>query len=173
NQTITSDTREKAFNPLFQWTARWKGDINTSLRSNTSEQNTIRYQRNVTSDTSTVRPTLQDRLIGTTITDQNGMQADMSYSLRGRFQRSLELNLSFQLGANKQSELQRSASDTPAEPIVRQDSSNWSLSLGTQYAFSTRFTGGANFRHERRKDRIRDLTNVAWDFRFWGEIGFQ
>ena len=173
NQNLTSDTRETSFNPLFQWTARWKGDINTSLRSNKSEQNTLRYQRNVTADTATVRPTLADRLIGTTLTKQNGMQADLSYSLRGRFQRSLELNLSFQLGSNTQSELQRSATGTPADPIVRQDGSNWSLSLGTQYAFSTRFTGGANFRHERRKDRIRDLTNVAWDFRFWGEIGFQ
>ncbi|MDA0710306.1 MAG: cell surface protein SprA, partial [bacterium] len=173
SQNITSDTREKAFNPLFQWTARLKGDITTSLRTNKSEQNTIRYQRNVSSDTATVRPSLSDRLIGTTITEQNAMQADMSYSLRGRFERSLELNLSFQLGGNVQSELQRSSADTPVEPIVRQDGSNWSVSLGTQYAFSNRFTGGANFRHERRKDRIRDLTNIAWDFRFWGEIGFQ
>lgn len=173
DQSLTSDTREKAFNPLFQWTARWRGEINTSVRGNKSEQSTIRYQRNVTSDTSTVRPSLQDRLIGTTLTNQDGMQADLSYSLRGRFQRSLELNLSFQLGSNTQVELQRSASDTPPDPIVRQDGSNWSLSLGTQYAFSSRFTGGANFRHERRKDKIRDLTNVAWDFRFWGEIGFQ
>jgi len=173
NRSITSDTREKSFNPLFQWTARWKGDINTSIRSNKSEQNTIRYQRNVTADTATVRPTLADRLIGTTLTKQNALQADLSFSVRGRFERSLELNLGFQLGANTQSELQRSTSDVPAAPIVRQDGSNWSLSLGSQYAFSSRFTGGANFRHERRKDIIRDLTNVAWDFRFWGEIGFQ
>lgn len=173
NETITSDTREKSFNPLFQWTARWRGDITTSLRGNKSEQNTIRYQRNVTADTATVRPTLADRLIGTTVTKQNAMQADLNYSLRGRFERSLELTLNFQLGGNTQTEFQRSAADTPADPIVRQDGSNWSLSVGTQYAFSSRFTGGANFRHERRKDRIRDLTNVAWDFRFWGEIGFQ
>jgi cell surface protein SprA len=173
NQSLTSDTREKAFNPLFQWTARWKGDINTSLRTNKSEQNTVRYQRNVTADTATVRPTLADRLIGTTLTKQNAVQADLSFSVRGRFERSLELNLGFQLGGNTQSELQRSAADTPAEPIIRQDGSNWSLNVGSQYAFSSRFTGGANFRHERRKDLIRDLTNVAWNFRFWGEIGFQ
>ena len=172
--SITSDAKETAYNPLFQWTARWKGDINTSLSGRKSLSNDIRYQRNVTADTASVQPSLADRLIGTTLTESGSLQADLRYSLRGRFQRSLELNLGFSRANNIQTELPRTAAtDTAATPIIRQNSTTWSLSLGTQYAFSSRFTGGTNFRHERRKDRVRDLTNITWDFRFWGEIGFQ
>jgi len=171
---LTSDAREISYNPLFQWSARWKGDINTSLSGRQSSSNEIRYQRNVTPDTASVQPTLADRLIGTTLTENGSIQADLRYSLRGKFQRSLELNFTFQTNNNLQTELPRSAEpDVPTDPIIRQDSTSWSVSLGTQYAFSSRFTGGATFRHERRKDRLRDLTNVTWDFRFWGEIGFQ
>ncbi|MDP6039284.1 MAG: hypothetical protein QGG64_12095, partial [Candidatus Latescibacteria bacterium] len=173
-RSITSNAKETAYNPLFQWTARWKGDINTSLSGRKSQTNDIRYQRNVTADTASVQPSLADRLIGTTLTETGSLQADLRYSLRGRFQRSLELNLTFSRSNNTQTELPRTAAtDTTAAPIVRQNSTTWSMSLGTQYAFSSRFTGGTNFRHERRKDRVRDLTNVTWDFRFWGEIGFQ
>ena len=91
-----------------------------------------------------------------------------------KVQRSLELNFTFGRSTNTQIEFPRQATpDQTVEPIPRQDSVTWSFSLGTQYAFSSKFTGGTNFRLERRKDAIRDLTNVTWDFRFWGEIGFQ
>ena len=171
---LTSDAREISYNPLFQWSARWKGDVNTTFSRRQSRNDEIRYQRNVTVDTTSVQPTLADRLIGTTLTDNNTLQADVRYSLRGRFQRTLDLTLSFSRNLNTQTEMPRSAEpDVPAEPIIRQDSASWSVSLSTQYAFSSRFTGGTTFRHERRKDKLRDLTNVTWDFRFWGEIGFQ
>lgn len=171
---LTSDAREIAYNPLFQWSARWKGDVNTTFSRRQSNNDEIRYQRNVTADTVSVQPTLADRLIGTTLTENGTLQADVRYSLRGRFQRTLDLTLSFSRNLNTQTEMPRSAEpDVPAEPIIRQNSTSWSVSLGTQYAFSSRFTGGTTFRHERRQDHLRDLTNVTWDFRFWGEIGFQ
>ncbi len=171
---LTSDAREISYNPLFQWSARWKGDMNTTFSRRQSRNDEIRYQRNVTADTASVQPTLADRLIGTTLTENGTLQADVRYSLRGRFQRTLDLTLSFSRNLNTQTEMPRSAEpDVPAEPIIRQNSTSWSVSLGTQYAFSSRFTGGTTFRHERRKDHLRDLTNVTWDFRFWGEIGFQ
>ncbi len=171
---LTSDAREIAYNPLFQWSARWKGDVNTTFSRRQSNNDEIRYQRNVTVDTVSVQPTLADRLIGTTLTENGTLQADVRYSLRGRFQRTLDLTLSFSRNLNTQTEMPRSAEpDVPAEPIIRQNSTSWSVSLGTQYAFSSRFTGGTTFRHERRQDHLRDLTNVTWDFRFWGEIGFQ
>ena len=171
---LTSDAREISYNPLFQWSARWKGDVNTTFSRRQSRNDEIRYQRNVTVDTTSVQPTLADRLIGTTLTNNNTLQADVRYSLRGRFQRTLDLTLSYSRNLNTQTEMPRSAEpDVPAEPIIRQDSASWSVSLSTQYAFSSRFTGGTTFRHERRKDKLRDLTNVTWDFRFWGEIGFQ
>jgi len=171
---LTSDAREISYNPLFQWSARWKGDVNTTFSRRQSNNDEIRYQRNVTADTVSVQPSLADRLIGTTLTENGTLQADVRYSLRGRFQRTLDLTLSFSRNLNTQTEMPRSAEpDVPAEPIIRQNSTSWSVSLGTQYAFSSRFTGGTTFRHERRKDHLRDLTNVTWDFRFWGEIGFQ
>lgn len=171
---LTSDAREIAYNPLFQWSARWKGDVNTTFSRRQSNNDEIRYQRNVTVDTVSVQPTLADRLIGTTLTENGTLQADVRYSLRGRFQRTLDLTLSFSRNLNTQTEMPRSAEpDVPTEPIIRQNSTSWSVSLGTQYAFSSRFTGGTTFRHERRQDHLRDLTNVTWDFRFWGEIGFQ
>lgn len=171
---LTSDAREIAYNPLFQWSARWKGDVNTTFSRRQSNNDEIRYQRNVTVDTVSVQPTLADRLIGTTLTENGTLQADVRYSLRGRFQRTLDLTLSFSRNLNTQTEMPRSAEpDVPTEPIIRQNSTSWSVSLGTQYAFSSRFTGGTTFRHERRQDHLRDLTNVTWDFRFWGNIGFQ
>ncbi len=172
---ITSDANETAYNPLIQWSARWKGDVNTTFSSRRTQTNDIRYQRNVTADTTSVQPTLADRLIGTTLTKNSTLQADTRYSLRGKFQRNLDLNISFSRTKNTQTEIPRSAEpDVVAQPIIRQNTTAWSVSLGTQYAFSSRFTGGTTFRHERRKDELREgLTNVTWDFRFWGEIGFQ
>ena len=148
--------------------------MNTTFSRRQSRNDEIRYQRNVTVDTTSVQPTLAERLIGTTLTENGTLQADMRYTLRGKFQGNLDLTLSYSRTSNTQTEMPRSAEpDVPAEPIIRQNSKSWSVSLSTQYAFSSRFTGGTTFRHERRKDHLRDLTNVTWDFRFWGEIGFQ
>ena len=172
---LTSDAKEISYNPLFQWSARWKGNVNTTFSRRQSRNDEIRYQRNVTVDTTSVQPTLADRLLSTTLTESGSSQADVRYSLRGKLQRNLDLTLSFSNTFNKQTEMPRSAEpDVPADPIIRQDSTSWSVSLGTQYNFSSRFTGGTTFRHERRIDNLREgLTNVTWDFRFWGEIGFQ
>ncbi|MXX15190.1 MAG: hypothetical protein F4Z86_17395, partial [Gemmatimonadetes bacterium] len=130
---LTSDAREISYNPLFQWSARWKGDVNTTFSRRQSRNDEIRYQRNVTADTASVQPTLADRLIGTTLTENGTLQADVRYSLRGRFQRTLDLTLSFSRNLNTQTEMPRSAEpDVPAEPIIRQNSTSWSVSLGTQ-----------------------------------------
>ncbi|MCZ6634559.1 MAG: cell surface protein SprA [bacterium] len=174
NLNLTEERSEKALAPLFQWSARWKGQLNTTLRSNRRRSDALRYQRNVSTDPNAQQPTLADRLIGTTQTESSDLQADLRYSIRGRFQRSLDLTLTFNWSAQLQSELPRaSRTDQPPEPVIRQDNKTWQLNLSAQYAFSSQFTGGANFRHERRQDRLRDLTNVSWEFRFWGEIGFQ
>ena len=174
-QFITSDAKETGFNPLFQWSARWKGGVNTTLSSRQTQTDDIRYQRNVIADETVAPPSLADRLISTTLTKNSTLQADARYSLQGRLQSNLELNLSFSRTINTQTEIPRSATpDVIPEPIIRQNTESWSVTLGTQYAFSSRFTGGTTFRHERRIDQLREgLTNVTWDFRLWGEIGFQ
>ena len=174
-QFITSDAKETGFNPLFQWSARWKGGVNTTLSSRQTETDDIQYQRNIITDETVAPPSLADRLISTTLTKNGTLQADARYSLQGRLQSNLELNLSFSRTKNTQTEIPRSAvPDVIPEPIIRQNTESWSVTVGTQYAFSSRFTGGTTFRHERRIDHLREgLTNVTWDFRLWGEIGFQ
>ena len=83
---LISDAKEISYNPLFQWNARWIGDVNTTFSRRETSTDEIRYQRNVTVDTASVQPTLADRLIGTTLTENGTLQADVRYSLRGKFQ---------------------------------------------------------------------------------------
>ena len=177
DRLLTSDAKESGFNPLFNWTARWKAQMSTTLRANSSTTTDLRYQRNVSSDTASVQPSLQDRLIGTTITKQLNLQSQLQYSLSSKFfktQSNIDLNLTFSQTSNQQQELPRASSpDAEVEPVTRRDDSTWSASLGASYRFSSRFTGGTSFRHESRKDKLRDLTNKVWEFRLYGEIEFQ
>ncbi len=172
---LTSDSRKTDYNPLFSWTSRWKNQMNINIRSNRSQQNALRYQRNVVTDTTDVPPTLQERLIGTTIDESSTLQGNLKYTLKffKKLQSNIDLDLGYSTSTNQQKEIPRSAApDEPVEPVIRRSESTWQASLSAQYRFSSQFTGGARLRHESRKDRLRDLTNRTWEFRLWGEIRF-
>ncbi|MDP6775822.1 MAG: hypothetical protein QGI83_03550, partial [Candidatus Latescibacteria bacterium] len=173
-QTLTSDGTKVDYNPLIAWTARWKGQLSTTLRSNRSRQNDLRYQRNI-ADTSAVQPTLEERLIGTTIDERSALQANLGYTLQffERLKSNVDIDLGYTTSEELQKEIPRSTSpDEAVEPVIRRHEGIWSASLAAQYQFSSQFTGGARLRHENRKDRLRDLTNRSWEFRLWGEIRF-
>ena len=173
-QTLTSDGTKADYNPLIAWTARWKGQLSTTLRSNQSRQSDLRYQRNI-ADTSAAQPALQDRLIGTTIDERSALQANLGYTLQffERLKSNVDIDLGFTTSSELQKELPRSTSPEEAvEPVIRRHEGIWSASLAAQYQFSSQFTGGARLRHENRRDRLRDLTNRSWEFRLWGEIRF-
>jgi hypothetical protein len=175
--SLTSDSEETAYNPLLQWNARWKGQLSTTLRTTVSSSDDLRYQRNVASDTATVVPTLQERLIGTTLNETSGFTASVKYALSSRFfkklQGNLDLDLSFGKNGSLQKEIPRTVAATDTvEAVIRRNEDSWNASLAAQYQFSSKFTGGTRLRRESRTDVLRDLTNNIWEFRLWGEIRF-
>lgn len=177
DNVLTSDARRTEFRPLIAWTARWKNKMNTIFRRNRSRQRDLRYQRNVAADTTVVQPTLEERLIGTTLTETSQFTASLRYSLSSKFVRKLQSNLDLTLeygtSTNLKREIPRSVDATETEQaVVRQSEDRWHASLSGQYQFSSKFTGGTRFRHENRKDKLRDLNNKVWEFKVWGEIRF-
>lgn len=174
---LTNDSKQTAFSPLFAWQARWKNQMSTSVQIRKTRNNDLRYQRNVGTDTTNVEPTLQERLIGTTITEQSQLNATLRYALSSKFFKKLQSNLDFTMefgtGTNLQKEIPRSAALTDSvQAVIRRNEDTWRASLAAQYQFSSKFTGGTQLRHDSRKDKLRDLTNRVWEFRVWGEIRF-
>jgi len=174
---LTNDSKQVAFTPLFAWQARWKNQMSTSLQLRKSKTDDLRYQRNVGTDTTNVQPTLEERLIGTTITEQSQLNATLRYALNPKFFKKLQSNLDFTVefgqGTNLQKEIPRSAAlSDSVQAVIRRNESTWRASLAAQYQFSSKFTGGTQLRHDSRKDKLRDLTNRVWEFRVWGEIRF-
>lgn len=177
DNVLTSDTRRTEYRPLIAWQARWKNRMNTQFRRNRSRQSDLRYQRNVAADTTVAQPTLEERLIGTTITETSQFNATLRYSLSSKFvkklQSNLDLTLEYGTNTSLKREIPRNAEAAETEQaVVRQSDDRWHASLAGQYEFSSKFTGGTRFRHENRKDKLRDLNNRVWEFRVWGEIRF-
>ena len=177
DDVLTSDTRRTDFRPLIRWQARWKNKMHTNFSTNRSRQNDLRYQRNVAADTTVAQPTLEERLIGTTITETSQFTASLRYSLSSKFfsklQSNLDLTLEYGTNTSLKREIPRNAEATETEQaVVRQSDDRWHASLAGQYQFSSKFTGGTRLRHENRKDKLRDLNNRVWEFRVWGEIRF-
>ncbi len=177
DNVLTSDIRRTELRPLIAWQARWKNKMNTNFRTNRSRQNDLRYQRNVATDSTVTQPTLEERLIGTTITETSQFTASLRYSLSSKFfnrmQSNLDLTLEYGTSASLKKEIPRGAEATDTiQAVVRQSDDRWNASLAGQYQFSSKFTGGTRFRHESRKDKLRDLNNRIWEFKVWGEIRF-
>ena len=177
DNVLTNDTRRTEFRPLIRWQARWKNKMSTNFSTNRSRQNDLRYQRNVATDSTVTQPTLEERLIGTTITETSQFTASLRYSLSSKFfskmQSNLDLTLEYGTNNSLKKEIPRSAEAIEAaEAVVRQRDDRWHASLAGQYQFSSKFTGGTRFRHENRNDKLRDLNNRVWEFRVWGEIRF-
>jgi hypothetical protein len=174
--TITNDREQTQFSPLVNLSTRWKNGLSTTFRTNRSRQSDLKYQRNVSADSSGAFPTLDARLIGTTITTTSEFTTEMRYSLSPRIfetlQSSIDLTLDFKMGSSLAREIPRAAPGEEAAPFQTTDQTTIGGQLGAQYRFSSHFTGGLNFRHERTNDRIRDLTNVVYEFRVFGEIEF-
>ncbi len=177
DNVLTSDTRRTEFRPLIRWQARWKNKMTTNVSTNRSRQNDLRYQRNVATDSTVTQPTLEERLIGTTITEQSQFTASLRYSLSSKFftklQSNLDLTVEYGTNTSLKREIPRNAEATETDQaVVRQSDDRWHASLAGQYEFSSKFTGGTRFRHENRKDKLRDVNNRVWEFRVWGEIRF-
>jgi t-SNARE complex subunit (syntaxin) len=105
----------------------------------------------------------------------------LRYSIKPKIFESLEsnidLDLTFTTSSNRQIERPRviaepEPGEDPQEEIIRRNESTWSGQIAAQYRFSENFTGGLSFRHERRKDKLRELTNMTYEFRLFGEIEF-
>jgi hypothetical protein len=131
----------------------------------------------VATDSTVTQPTLEERLIGTTITETSQFTASLRYSLSSKFfskmQSNLDLTVEYGTNNSLKKEIPRSAEAIEAaEAVVRQRDDRWHASLAGQYQFSSKFTGGTRFRHENRKDKLRDLNNRVWEFKVWGEIRF-
>jgi len=174
---LTNDSKQTAFTPLFAWQARWKNQMSTSVQLRSSKNRDLRYQRNVRTDSTSAQPTLEERLIGTTLTEQSQLNVTLRYSLSSKFfkklQSNLDLTVEFGQGTNLQKEIPRSAAQSDSvQAVIRRNDDTWRASLAAQYQFSSKFTGGTQLRHDNRKDKLRDLTNKVWEFRVWGEIRF-
>ena len=171
--SVTSDSRNTIYRPLYQWTARLKNKMTLNFRGDQSERTDLRYQRNVGDEA----PPLQTRLLGKTITDQSDFKSTLTYYWKPGFLESLKGNINVDLdytrGSSRVTEIPRTTSeDEPAEPVMRKDQSTWSAHLAAQYKFSNTFTGGTRFHHRNIEDRLRVSTNKEWGFKLWGEIRF-
>tara|TARA_A100001037_G_scaffold247879_1_gene229971 strand:- start:1581 stop:2051 length:471 start_codon:yes stop_codon:yes gene_type:complete len=155
--------------------------MSTTLQTNRTRNTDLRYQRNVQEKDDGSFPTLEERKIGTTITNSSSLRAQLRYSIKPKIFESLQSNIdmdfTFQMSDNTQVERPRIVAEPepgeePQEEIIRRNEATWSGQVGAQYRFSENFTGGLSFRNERRKDKLRELTNMTYEFRLFGEIEF-
>ena len=167
--------------PMVSLSTQWKNGMSTTLQTNRTRGTDLRYQRNVQVDEAGNFPTLEERTIGTTITNTRNLRANLRYSIKPRIfeslQSNIDMDLTFQTSGNQQVERPRiiaepEPGEEPQEEIIRRDENTWSGQIGAQYRFSENFTGGLSFRHEQRKDKLRELTNMTYEFRVFGEIEF-
>lgn len=179
--SITNDIQERKLSPMLSLSTRWKNGMSTTVQTNRTRSTDLRFQRNVQADEDGRFPTLEERTIGTTITNTGNLRAQLRYSIKPKIFESLQSNIdmdfTFQTSTNRQIERPRVAvvpddGEEPQDEIIRRDEDTWSGQIGAQYRFSDNFTGGLSFRHERRKDKLRELTNITFEFRLFGEIEF-
>ena len=179
--SITNDTKDRKLSPMLSLSTRWKNGMSTTLQTNRTRNTDLRYQRNVQENDDGSFPTLEERKIGTTITNSSSLRAQLRYSIKPKIFESLQSNIdmdfTFQMSDNTQVERPRIVAEPepgeePQEEIIRRNEATWSGQVGAQYRFSENFTGGLSFRNERRKDKLRELTNMTYEFRLFGEIEF-
>lgn len=179
--SITNDIQERKLSPMISLSTRWKNGMSTTVQTNRSHSTDLRFQRNVQANEDGAFPTLEERTIGTTVTNTSNLRAQLRYSIKPKIFESLQSNIdmdfTFQMSDNTQIERPRvvpepEPGEEPQDEIIRRNESTWSGQIGAQYRFSENFTGGLSFRHERRKDLLRELTNNTYEFRLFGEIEF-
>lgn len=178
---ITNDIRERKMSPMISLSTRWKNGMSTTLQTNRTRSTDLRFQRNVQANEDGSFPSLEERTIGTTITNTSNLRAQLRYSIKPKIfeslQSNIDLDLTFQMSDNRQIERPRVVAEPepgeePQDEIIRRSEDTWSGQIGAQYRFSENFTGGLSFRHERRIDQLRELTNMTYEFRVFGEIEF-
>ncbi len=179
--SITNDIKERKLSPMISLSTRWKNGMSTTIQTNRSRSTDLRFQRNVQEDEDGNFPSLEERTIGTTVTNTANLRAQLRYSIKPKIFESLQSNIDFDLtfdtSRNRQIERPRliavpEPGEEPVEEIIRRSESTWSAKIAAQYRFSDNFTGGTSFRHQRRKDKLRELTNMTYEFRLFGEIEF-
>jgi hypothetical protein len=179
--SITNDIQDRQLSPMISFSTRWKNGMSTTVQSSRTRSTDLRFQRNVQENEDGSFPTLEERTIGTTVTNTGNLRAQMRYSIKPKIfeslQSNIDLDFTFQTSSNQQIERPRIAiepepGEEPVDEIIRRNERTWSGQVGAQYRFSDQFTGGLSFRHEHRKDLLRELTNVTYEFRVFGEIEF-
>jgi hypothetical protein len=179
--SITNDIQGRQLNPMISLSTRWKNGMSTTIQTSKTRSTDLRFQRNVQENEDGTFPTLEERTIGTTVTSTGNLRAQLRHSIKPKIfeslQSNIDLDLTFQTTQNQQLERPRVAvepepGEEPVDEIIRRNESSWSAQLAAQYRFSENFTGGFSFRHERRRDKLRELTNVVYEFRMFGEIEF-
>lgn len=199
--TITNDIRATQMSPMVSLSTRWRNGMSTTLQTNRTKQTDLRFQRNIQRNEEGRFPTQAERTIGTTITESSSLRAQLRYSIKpslfGSLESNIDLDLTFDTSGNTTLEIPRDvavATPDPApgpdpgadgaasdatDPTIdesggqfRRNESTWGAKIGAQYRFSSHFTGGMSFGHQRRRDKLRELTNLQFEFRLFGEIEF-
>lgn len=190
--TITNDIQATQLSPMVSLSTRWKNGMSTTFQSTRTKTTDLRFQRNIQKNDEGRFPTQAERTIGTTITEASSMRAQVRYSIRpsifGTLESNIDLDLSFDTTGNTSLEIPRQIEGAPApevdpaaepDPTIdasggqfRRNESTVRGTIGAQYRFSSHFTGGMSFGHQRRRDKLRELTNLSFEFRLFGEIEF-
>jgi hypothetical protein len=199
--TITNDIRTTQLSPMISLSTRWKNGMSTTFQTTNTKTTDLRFQRNIQKNDEGRFPTQAERTIGTTITEVSTLRAQIRYSIKpsifGSLESNIDLDLSFDTSGNTSLEIPRQivdaigsgrVDDAPApevdpaaepDPTIdasggqfRRNESTVRGTLGAQYRFSSHFTGGMSFGHQRRRDKLRELTNLSFEFRLFGEIEF-
>ena len=166
---------------MISLSTRWKNGMSTTVQTSKTRSTDLRFQRNVQENEDGSFPSLEERTIGTTETRTANLRAQLRYSIKPKIfeslQSNIDLDFTFQTNGNQQLERPRitiepEPGEEPVDEIIRRNENSWSAQLGAQYRFSESFTGGFSFRHERRRDKLRELTNMTYEFRMFGEIEF-
>ncbi len=190
--TITNDIRATQLSPMVSLSTRWKNGMSTTVQTTRTKTTDLRFQRNIQKNDEGRFPTQAERTIGTTITRATNLRAQMRYSIKpsifGTLESNIDLDLTFDRTGNTTLEIPRQIDAVPPpdpdpntdpDPTIdesggqfRRNEASWRAQIGAQYRFSSHFTGGMSFGHQRRRDKLRELTNLSYEFRLFGEIEF-
>ena len=164
---ILQRTNEKNLKP-FGLNLQLKNKVNMNVQQTTRRSFNVDFQPN---DADTARAEL-----GETIQEGDNLSASLRYSFSptsGLFKRfNLKSSVDMTLEFTQQANVLKKTPAGSKEFAVQQNDSQWSAGLSSSYRFNQNFTGQMRFRHENRRDKLRNQTHKVWEFSLTGEIIF-
>jgi hypothetical protein len=162
-KSLLSESNDRSFSPLFEWTTSWERKIRTTVR--------------MTKKNSRTKDMRDGESRGITNTTNNAFSLSVDYSLSaasvkklpllGRLRSDVNLSLDVTQGTDRQ---EQALGD--AAPVLRRDDRSFSIKLDTDYKFSSKFTGGAKIEITNRHNVLTETTRKIREVGFWGEINF-